>query len=653
MREYICGGALALILASGCGSKLVGIGHGMGGTAGAGGAAEGGSGDEMVGVAAKGGSLVNIAGLAAAGGDESVNLGGDGSGGEPNPGPDPNAPQVQSSKLDLLLAVDNSLSMRDKQELLAEALPALIGRLINPACVDDGGHSVAQPDSPDGPCPAGSSREIAPLRDLHVGVVTSSLGSHGASGPEALCAEPSADDHAYLLPKVRSGLTSYDNQGYLKWDPAGQATPPGQSDPQIFIDDVKAMVQSAGETGCGFEAQLESVYRFLVDPEPALAVVKPQDQDVTFKQGIDTALLQQRERFLRPDSSVVVLMLTDENDCSIVDEGYGWLLARQDAQMFAATPACAIDPNDPCCQSCAETQPNPGCNTPRAEASCANSIYLQGDADPVTLRCFEQKRRFGLDLLYPLSRYVQGFGGYKVRDHNGTLVENPLFHRNGTNRSSTLFTFAFMGGVPWQDLATPATYMGEPLEYLSAEQLAESKRWPAIVGEPSLGVPPTDPFMQESIGPRSGTNPFTGASIVSGSQPVTQSNPINGHESHLPMPNDLQYACTYELAEPIVCDQQAFQDGRGCDCFQEDLDTGHFRSVCERAPGGGGSTTTQLYGKAYPSLRQLAVSRDLGRRSVVGSVCAPNNNPSDDANYGYAPMVRSLTQRLKATLVKP
>src|SRR5437762_605146 len=42
----------------------------------------------------------------------------------------------QLDKVDLLFAIDNSASMGDKQALLAAAVPTLVGRLLNPRCVD-------------------------------------------------------------------------------------------------------------------------------------------------------------------------------------------------------------------------------------------------------------------------------------------------------------------------------------------------------------------------------------------------------------------------------------------------------------------------------------------------------------------------------------
>src|ERR1700753_731611 len=44
--------------------------------------------------------------------------------------------QTAVVKIDLLFMVDNSVSMADKQEILAAAVPVLLGRLVAPICVD-------------------------------------------------------------------------------------------------------------------------------------------------------------------------------------------------------------------------------------------------------------------------------------------------------------------------------------------------------------------------------------------------------------------------------------------------------------------------------------------------------------------------------------
>lgn len=561
------------------------------------------------------------------------------------PAPADAGPQAEATKVDLLLAIDNSISMAEKQQLLAKTMPDLVKRLVNPYCVNSRGAVVAQPASPAAACPNGSQREFEPLTDLHVGVITSSLGSHGAAGVGDLCAGANGNDHAHLIPFVRSNVESYHGKGFLKWDPKGVASPPGESDVLAFADSLQKMIASVGEQGCGYEAQLESVYRFLVDPDPPQSVAVPSGQTVAAKVGIDQELLKERADFLRPDSSVVVLMLTDENDCSIVDEGYGWLVAHA-APMFRSTSACLGSPNDPCCQSCAETTRNAGCAPFEQDSECRKGSTLPADQDNPNLRCFEQKARFGFDLRYPTSRYISAFGGGTVRNRKGELVANPLFEQG---RDPSLFTLAVIAGVPWQDLATPDSLAGDSLQFLTSEQLASSNRWPVILGDPSTNTPPTDPFMLESTEERRGKNPITGAQVVPSSATSPQANAINGHEQANLASSDLQYACTFALPQPLVCDE-ATAAGKGCDCFADALDFN--RPLCQ-PPAGGPAGTTQYYGKAYPGLRELEVAQKLGRRAVLGSACARNTQDNTRTDYGYRPLFGALGKRIAATLVKP
>jgi hypothetical protein len=628
-------GAVGLLFTLACGSKVeIGHGNGDGGTSGK-------SGGGMAGTVSEGGT---------SSGGEPIGGTSPSGGSTPKPGvggpiPTDNGAQAETSKVDLLLAIDNSISMAEKQQLFAKTIPELLTRLISPHCVNGAGVVTAKPASPTEACPSGSRHEFEPLRDLHVGVITSSLGSHGA-GESDVCASAAENDQAYLLPLVRPDLESYDSQGYLKWDPDGLANPPGESDVTAFAASLSKMIQSTGENGCGYEAQLESVYRFLVDPAPPESIVV-NGNNLTTKVGVDHGLLEQRANFLRPDSSVVVLMLTDENDCSVQDEGHGWLVARV-APISRSTSVCHDDPNNVCCQSCAENT-NAGCAPIAEDSECIKGKTLTSQDDSPNLRCFKQKERFGFSLLYPTERYVSGFGDGTVPDRDGEQVANPLFHRDGVDRDRSLFTLAVIGGVPWHDIATAGSFDGDTLEYLSAEELTSKKRWPVILGNPESNVEPSDPFMRESIGDRSGKNVITGENIVASSSTDPLANAINGHEQ-VGLGEDLQYACTFLLPEPIACDEARIQADQGCDCYAED--SSRNRPLCN-PPGGGPAGTTQYFGKGYPALRELAVAQQLGRRSVLGSICARNTQDEARPDYGYRPVFNAIGRRLASTLVKP
>ena len=75
--------------------------------------------------------------------------------------------------------------------------------------------------------------------------------------------------------------------------------------------------------GCGIESQLESWYRFLVQPDPYASLGL--DKTGKFAQwvGVDTVLLAQRADFLRPDSLVAVIVLSDENDSEVDVRSFG------------------------------------------------------------------------------------------------------------------------------------------------------------------------------------------------------------------------------------------------------------------------------------------------------------------------------------------
>jgi hypothetical protein len=173
--------------------------------------------------------------------------------------------QEKVDKIDLLFMIDNSISMADKQVILSEAVPQLVSRLVTPILID-------------------GVPEFDPVRDIHIGVISSSIAGHGGN----VCANENSatatpNDKGQLMPFVRPGLNSYQGKGFLWWDPDNKGG--GESSDAALINDFRAHVTATGEIGCGFEASLESWYRFLIDPEPHTTVTM--ENNVQVVSGID------------------------------------------------------------------------------------------------------------------------------------------------------------------------------------------------------------------------------------------------------------------------------------------------------------------------------------------------------------------------------
>ncbi|KYF87716.1 hypothetical protein BE20_25180, partial [Sorangium cellulosum] len=89
--------------------------------------------------------------------------------------------------------------MADKQDILATAIPDLVQ------------------------CPQDFKREFEPVKDIHIGIISSSLGGHGSGACPAMTS-PSNVDMAHLLARESedsevNDLPTYLNKGFLAWDP--------------------------------------------------------------------------------------------------------------------------------------------------------------------------------------------------------------------------------------------------------------------------------------------------------------------------------------------------------------------------------------------------------------------------------------------------
>jgi hypothetical protein len=567
--------------------------------------------------------------------------------------------QSKVSKIDLLFMIDNSSSMADKQTILGQAVPDLVKRLIEPKCVDKDGRVVG--DAVGNQCTTGTL-DFEPIKDIHIGIVSSSLGAHGAGGQ--ICDDASDsrtnahnNDRGHLISRNATGSNepTFGSKGFLTYNPntAGALQNVGQ-----VVTPFRSMVEGVGQHGCGYEASLESVYRFLIDPEPYEKITIDTSiggMGQAVRTGIDTQLLAQRAEFLRPDSLVSIMMVTDENDCSIVDEGQGFypLVSRDGSSgsvVARGTSACLTNPNDRCCFNCNVSNAPTGCTLPADDSECKKPPTT-GAEDALNLRCFNQKQRYGMSFLYPVERYIEGFSKATIHNRKGEVVQNPLFAdlncKAGTDcqsvRSESLVFVAGITGVPWQLISkNPNDLLAG---YKSAKEIQAENLWLDLVGDqnnPSGPIAPKDPHMVESIAPRA---------ALAGPASSASADPIHGHDWDTSKidnqaNSDLQYACTFALPTPKTCTSP--QD---CDCGGSPTElNGTKNPLCQN---GTSFTTTQTRAKAYPGTRVLQVLQGLDPdQAIVASICPANLDMKkvDAPDYGYTPAIQALISRLRTVL---
>jgi len=662
--------------------------------------------------------------------------------------------QSAVDKVDILFMIDNSQSMGDKQEILIAAVPDLVTALVQPSCVDDTTGNVIGNCTPDamGDCTCTTGKiEFPPVHDMHIGIVTSSLGGRASDA----CPEPtpnpvngSVDTHnndngelinrsdpmntqAESAVSDANGNCGSASCNFLAWIPpvaanTGKAMPPvaAIASSTTLISDFQDLVSGVHQYGCGFEAQDEAWYRFLVQPDPYDHVSRDQGEcmggaatgmitNSACLVGVDTTILQQRADFLRPDSLLAVIVVSDENSGEVVDPlsigGQGWAYmddhfpggpgsAAMGTSACGPTPVAGTGlamnaagnsyytgsgvnagPLSPNCTSCGFSNSAAVVADKAANGNCSmNGGYYTQAQDQLNTRGVYDKQRFGVDPRFPVQRYINGLSANKVPDRNGEHsggnyvgtpdCSNPIFSTNlPTSSSADLCNLT--KGPRTSDLVFLAVITGVPHQLLQAVAGKDPECSPPNVpaGTAQKDCPQKASLTAADWTLMLGNDPenydFTGISpymFVSinprmGLQPPGAgdgTDPVNGREWNTNAA-DQQYACTFPLAAPRDCTMIT----QACDCTMGRCDScaGNANCVCPPLCGDGSSAplTTQVRAKAYPSPRELEEAKGLGTQGIVSSLCpihTSDNATMNDPLYGYRPAVAAIVDRLKNAL---
>ncbi len=606
-----------------------------------------------------------------------------------------------TSKVDLLFAVDDSSSMADKHDLLRNVIPSLFERLLHPRCVSETGAVLGDADLL-GRCVLGRL-ERPPVTDLHVGVVSSSLGTAGDICDDS----PERNRHAELfVPKGLIRNSALHASGdFLAWSQAssdaGDAAPVLSAAFQNFFSRPGGRSNAGsggiGELGCGIESQLESVYQFLVQPDPYDHYDRSRAGGPV-RLGVRDRVLAQRRAFLRPDSLVMVVMISDENDASLDPEMFGGGAARFSSWSFGATPSFA-ETGAPRITPYSGVVSTKGFLFPKGTASCSNlkdaspevlaacttcavapsvpqcaQPFMQVEDDAVNTRFVQMRARYGVDALFPVERYVQGLSArivpQRAEEHRSSgaftgatgSCTNPLFaaalpgssaeelcHLPAGTRGAGLVQFALLGGVA-PDLVSEN---GVPKDQLSELE------WKHILGErpEAYNLDGIDPRMVELGRPRTAealramnivASPAgieelrvaqnAGLSPADAAYVIADSNTnVAGKEQGFG--SDVNDVCSIPIA-PRPVDAQELQGAGACNRhYDSEACAPALRTASDRK---------QVRAKVRPTPRLLQVARALGAQALTASLCPSTVNPSLAARdqSGYAPVVARIAERI-------
>jgi len=223
-------------------------------------------------------------------------------------------------KVDLLFAIDNSSSMAEEQAALTEQFPRLLQRLTTGDRDGDG------------------EQDFPPAKDVHLGVVSSDLGTVGISDYEG-CSRLGDDGVLQNRPRLGSCKASY--PPFLVYN-AGINT-------SLDVAQDFACIATLGTAGCGFEQPLDSALK---------ALWPGADDRITFLADTNGGGARghgdaENAGFLRNDpvmgrSLIAVVVVSDDDDCSHLDSSF-------------LRPPTQLDPSVPSDAQLLEQGPNARC----------------------------------------------------------------------------------------------------------------------------------------------------------------------------------------------------------------------------------------------------------------------------------------------------
>lgn len=197
--------------------------------------------------------------------------------------------------IDLLFEIDTSNSMMEEQALLRAELP----RLVRVLATGDG--------ELDG------TADFAPAQSLHLGVITPDMGGGNVPPGEVVPSCPvGLGDDGIMQRRVRAP-----DLGCPASYPSNVFSFAAGDDPAVVASDL-ACVANVGTGGCGFEQQLEAALKAL-SPASATTWVRSDYAPPTFaldRVGHGDGM---NDGFLRDGSLLAIVLVTDEDDCSVPD----------------------------------------------------------------------------------------------------------------------------------------------------------------------------------------------------------------------------------------------------------------------------------------------------------------------------------------------